>query len=227
MEFTSKIVRDKLRNVYVCYAHFYNIEGIKCRRQLEVITKGNTSFNNGIATKTPDATLIMANPGTARPSDETKIEILTQPFQPGHLFDKTEFIKVDDEMDQTLWRVKEMMNKKKWLHVRVINLSDLRAGNDEAYRAMRKQYQSHPGWDKDAHSLFSDHREIELIKILAYNGGAPLIFAWGLANETQKEFANTCLTKLQNFPIQRLGVVSNRSGNKYNHPLAPGWVSTI
>ena len=80
MEFNSKVVRDQLRDEYECYAHFYNIIDIPCRRQLEVIRKSTLPFNNNIVTIVPDVTLIMANPGTAKPFDAKMVELLNQPI---------------------------------------------------------------------------------------------------------------------------------------------------
>lgn len=224
MEFTSKVVREQLRDEYECYAHFYNIIDIPCRRQLEVIRKSTLPFNNSIVTNIPDATLIMANPGTAKPFDAKKIDVLNQPLNSSYPFHKSEFTKVDDEMDQTLWRVKELMRLKDWFHVRVINLSDLRAGNEKKYAVLKKKFHMHKGFE-NFHSLFSKQRVNELSAILAYNKTAPVILAWGLKNQAQREFAFVCLDRLKKLPITKIGYVKDE--NEYYHPLAPGGVSNV
>lgn len=224
MEFTLKVVRDQLRYKYECYAHFYDVIDIPCRRQLEIIRNGALAFNSDVVYKVPDATMIMANPGAAQPFDEKNVDLLKQPLESSYPLNKARFTRVDDEMDQTLWRVKEVMELKRWVHVRVINLSDLRAGNDNKYMIMQKKFRKYEALG-DSYSLFSQRREAEWCAILANNGKAPLILAWGLKNQAQREFAGTCLERIRKLPIQLMGMTKNKSG--YYHPLAPGWVSSV
>ena len=229
MEFTAKEIRDKLRPEYLCYAHFYAIQGIYCRRQLEVIKKESTSsINDDLTTRTPNATIIMANPGSAAPEDSTQIaDFKEQVDFLSYSFDATKLLQVNDELDQTLWRVKELMDLKNWTHVRVINLSDLRAGNDRTYIVMRGRFHKMSGWDENLHSMFSCSRQKELDELLRINGTAPILFAWGIKNAAQSEFADKCLNRLKTVSGQVLGVIKGGSKNKYYHPLAPGWVSNL
>lgn len=107
------------------------------------------------------------------------------------------------------------MNFRKWQHVRVLNLSDLRSPQSAEFI---KTFQRLERDDEfDGHSIFSDDREEELSLKLRLNRKVQIVLAWGISDKLTP-LVERCVARL---PKKRkfIGLLEPGSTNKYRHPL--------
>jgi hypothetical protein len=155
-----------LRNIFDAIASFYQIElGNKkylCRNHAVIFRKG---FANQTS---PDAVIVMANPGSCNPNDST--------YQPPIIDDipmnlPYVVVKVDPTQRQ-LMKLMIMMN---WNVVSIINLSDLCAGNMADFSGKLRQVGLHSFKN---HTIFSEARKRERETMLP-STDSKIILAWG------------------------------------------------
>ncbi len=71
------------------------------------------------------------------------------------------------------------MHVRRWRHVRVLNLSDLRCTKSLEFFRLYRRLEDES--DFDSHSIFSEVRQDELAEKLPKSRKAPLVLAWGLS----------------------------------------------
>ena len=179
----------ELKKIFRCYGHFYrlHVEGIEpllCRSVLEITslpreavgagTDPNELFSNSDATRDlPDAVVIMMNPGSSRPIEDGDTDsLLTMPLPAG--FQKPLVL---TQPDNTQYQIMRIMVSRKWNHVRVLNISDLRDPKSPSFIARTQKLATLPGGA--THSLFCEVRIAERETMLRRKTGAPFILGWG------------------------------------------------
>lgn len=187
MEF---IYADELKQRFSVYGHFYDLEIggaiFKCRSVLEIFSKSE----NLESSATPCAVVVMMNPGSSRPLD---VDYVPKRHSVCEVTSNTwEKSLVPARPDNAQYQVMRLMLLKRWKHVRVLNLSDLRNGNSGDFSvdfAEAKKLDS-----SGPHSLTHPRRLQELQSCCA---GSPLVIAaWG-ATEVLREAAESFLSKIQ------------------------------
>lgn len=202
-----------LEEKYACYGHFYSIiagdKEYHCRGVLEIVSV-SLGFDepNRLSGRTPDATAIMMNPGSSKPEAPQNIRI-----------DLNHMCSMNTELvlacpDRTQFQIMRIMEIKKWQHIRILNLSDLRDPNSGSF------YEYFPRVERetecDVHSIFSKERSAELKKKLPQN--RPIISAWGVSSELDT-LIGKCINGARSSFI---GVKKEGTTNKYYHPLLQG-----
>ncbi|WP_409346936.1 DUF1643 domain-containing protein [Paenibacillus sp. MBLB4367] len=210
-------------NEFKCYGHFYkitkdNMVVARCRSQLDIINADKMKFDH-LIDSVPDALSIMMNPGTSRPADSNYIE---------KEIDLDNFITEEKEIvhtipDDTQKRLMRVMQIKKWKHLRVINLSDIRQPESQKLSEELKQYNKHSLLME--HSIFSGVRKNEVDSLLKKMKGKPIIIAWGTQN-CLNQFAKVCLTVIKGH--MSYGVTAKKNYH-FQHPLTTklSWVDNI
>lgn len=202
-----------LEDKYACYGHFYSIiVGDKeycCRGVLEIVN-ASLDFDdpNCLSGRTPDATVIMMNPGSSKPVVPQNIQI-----------DLNDVCSMDTELvlacpDRTQFQIMRIMEFKKWQHIRILNLSDLRDPNSGSFYEYFPRVESETG--RDVHSIFSKERSAELKRKLSQD--RQIISAWGVSSKLDA-LIGKCLNGTRSSFI---GVKKENSTNKYYHPLLQG-----
>lgn len=168
----------------------------KFRRSLSIVRAGS-------AAQGPDALVVMMNPGGSPPlcdhvpkcSESCPHEAANQP--------------VPTAPDRTQHRITALMKLKNWNHVRVINLSDVRAKKLHLVKV-----DDLPG----DHSMFAPLRAAELDRELSQ---APLVIcAWG-KNAELAHIARQAMVSLDSSGLPIYGI-ANAAQTDYYHPLYPG-----
>jgi len=197
MEF---IYADKLKTKFSVYGHFYDLEignrTFNCRSVLEIVSKSIENTSNS----KPCAVVVMMNPGSSRPSNTSYIpkKFSIEQIMSGSWNKEI----VPTQPDNAQYQIMRLMLLKKWKHVRILNLSDLRNGNSGKFsvefKDAEKLDQSHP------HSLTHKGRRTELRKNCSE--GQVVIAAWG-STKVLKESAKSFLQDIQNIrglPLESL-----------------------
>lgn len=179
----------ELKKIFRCYGHFYrlHVEGAEpqlCRSVLEITslpreavgagTDPNELFSNcGVTRNLPNAVVIMMNPGSSRPIEDGNTDsLLTMPLPAG--FQKPLVL---TQPDNTQYQIMRIMVSRKWNHVRVLNISDLRDPKSPSFIARTQKLAALPGGA--THSLFCEVRTAERGMMLRRKPGAPFILGWG------------------------------------------------
>jgi hypothetical protein len=187
---------------FVVHGEFYERDATgkqKYRRLLEVRARAH----NFDEVSLPDAIFVMINPGKSVPIDPT-IEGLT-PTVP----------------DKTQYQIMRVMECKNWKFVRVLNLSDHREVNQNAFLNLI------PGLPSK-HSIFDASRAAELGPLINTEG--PVIAAWGVKPDLDSLIAKAVgsLTGLGKSVVGRNADRGQR-GDLYYHPLyqQANWLGCI
>ena len=170
MEF---IYADELKTKFSVIGHFYDLEigdrVFNCRSVLEIVSKSVDGRTNS----KPCAVVVMMNPGSSKPLSHDYIPRKIAPDE----IKSNSWVKdlVTTRPDNAQYQIMRLMLLKKWKHVRVLNLSDLRNGNSGdfsiEYKKAGKLAPSNP------HSLTHEGRLTELRN---YCSESPLVIAaWG------------------------------------------------
>jgi hypothetical protein len=127
-----KLSQNKLRTKNHCYGHFYTLKVNKnnlvpCRSGLEIVEAGSTLDNETeLIYSTPDAIIIMMNPGGSEPdviNTSSYVEqIIYSNFFSIVFINKTLVRAIPDTTQN---RIMNIMNVTGWKHVRILNLSML------------------------------------------------------------------------------------------------------
>ena len=197
MEF---VYADKLKHSFTVLRHFYNIEitgkVFLCRSVLEII---DNAEENKIS-EVPDAIFIMMNPGSSRPLDMSyipKCYSVSDVLGGGWLM---ELIPAKPDIAQ--YQLMRLMLLKRWKHVRVLNLSDLRNGNSVSFsRDFEDAQRRDPS---SPHSIIHPKRLGGLHRVCA--GGSRIVAAWGSTSV------------LRNAAIAFLSEIPRVQGLQLNYP---------
>lgn len=141
-----------MRQNFDINGYFYKIEGIKCRKYLDIKKKD-------AKIKTPDLMVVMMNPGKSKPVDgidDGKKEVETIP-------------------DKTQDQIMRVMENCGFEYSRILNLSDVRITPCGAF------YDMLPNLKKNQipHSIFDKKRDTDFKELFVAN--IPTIFAWGVS----------------------------------------------
>ncbi|MFA6660920.1 MAG: DUF1643 domain-containing protein [Bacilli bacterium] len=163
-----------LKKNFSVYGHFYcndmgNDGRFACRSVLEIVSKNNSISKEDILNALPDAVVIMMNPGSSVPLEVKPCEVYSAATIKNLTPDY-----VDTKPDTTQYQIMRLMLLKKWKHVRVINLSDLRTPkSSELFKVLKSI-------NNDQSSIFAKARKNELDTMLKRKVKAPIICAWGI-----------------------------------------------
>lgn len=209
------IPAKELKSKYDVFGHFYSVElasreVVKCRSVLEIAEKTHRPKNHlELSQNSPDAVFIMMNPGSSKPlvdvinridaADLHELPISLVPTKP----------------DTTQYQVMRLMHFRKWRHVRVLNLSDLRSSKSPEFIKLYQRLEAESNFG--SHSIFSEIRENELAAKLPKSRKIPLVLAWGL-NAKLEPLIERCLSKLPRNRTTK-GLLAEGTTNKYRHPL--------
>ncbi|WP_255298288.1 DUF1643 domain-containing protein [Brevibacillus dissolubilis] len=203
-----------IQSEFFCYGHFYDLhlDGkklIECRSVLEIVRNDYRISKSKISTTKPDAIAIMMNPGASIPLDSRPEIIDVENF---NINFQTKTL-VTAVPDKTQTQIMQIMNNKRWNHIRIINLSDIR---EKDSRELGKKIGK---FEHDTlcmlHSIFSSQRKDERNHALI-NCKVPIILAWG-TNSYTKKYAERCLMLINNHIT--IGISSDESELFYHHPL--------
>jgi hypothetical protein len=213
------IYAQELKKYFSVYGFFYDLrlasgETLPCRSVLEIYSKELPTHQESyrmLFSEKPDALFIMMNPGSSTPArknsgiptldhNDLSRQILNQWLVPA-------------KPDTTQYQVMRVMLFKKWRHVRVINLSDIREPKSSAFVKQVKLI------NDPIHSIFSPERSSELFQALPLSEKTPIICAWG-TNKGLVDLVQLCMDII---PVGRMTGVQ-ASDSFYYHPL-PSLVS--
>ena len=170
MEF---VYADELKRSFSVRGHFYDVEiagkVFPCRSVLEIIANAGDSEATGV----PDAVVIMMNPGSSRPLD---ISYIPKCYSVSDVLDggwSRELIPA--RPDNAQYQLMRLMLLKRWKHVRVLNLSDLRNGNSGSFSVDFEDAQKRD--PSSPHSIIHPKRLGGLQRDCA--GSSRIVAAWG------------------------------------------------
>ncbi|MDQ0257840.1 hypothetical protein J2S74_005303 [Evansella vedderi] len=200
MEFLSAAI---LKKEFKVEASFYQIKvgnkKYQCRNNA-VIMRHDFSRDDQ-----PDAVIVMANPGSCSPSENSYVAPVVQ-----GTITNIEYVSVaDDQTQQQLMRLMKLMD---WNVISIINLSDLCTGKMDKFGEVLNELE---GYNFKSHSIFSEDRNEEREKLFN-DTNSKLILAWG-GNSIIRELACYALTKL---PEERLVYgLPGTSKWEFRHPF--------
>lgn len=208
-----------LKKGYAVRGSFYDLvldgQTIPCRNVLEIYRIGQGSRQDrdrSMFFGQPDALFILMNPGSSEPREPFyQVPKLTSVELSKHLIGQR---MVTAKPDTTQYQVMRIMNGRRWNHVRVLNLSDIREAKSNLFIKKVKSMSSL------THSIFCPERREELSLAINFKEHAPIVCAWG-TNKGLLPLANLCQ---KNIPTSRtVGLPCEETG-LYYHPL-PSLVS--
>lgn len=194
---------DELKKEFVVSASFYQLKVAKkvflCRNHAIIKMKGSIRKN------TPDALIVMANPGSCEPDDFT----INPPVMQNNL---TNIPYVPVNTDPTQYQIMRLMKLMDWNEVSIINLSDVCSGNMSEFKQRLLHVENH---SVNSHSIFSEERFIEREKY--FNAvDKKVILAWGKDTSIKK----LAITALEMIPKDKTlyGLKFPDQNWAYRHP---------
>lgn len=206
---------DNLKQQFSIFGHFYEvilpqIEPVKCRSVLEIVAKKHSpNDHSDLSALNPDAVFIMMNPGSSRPLSEVSNRIRAEAIH------KLPISLVPTKPDTTQYQVMRLMLVRKWQHVRVLNLSDIRSPKSPEFIKLFQLLERESNFH--SHSIFAHARREELAAKLPKRKSTPVVLAWGLS-EKLNPLIERCLSSLPR-SIKVKGLLESGTKNKYRHPL--------
>lgn len=193
------IYADALKQRFHVFGHYYDLQideqAFPCRSVADVLS---IELNADEST-TPDAVVIMMNPGSSKPADET---FQPQTYSLKSLISsrrKKQYTQI--KPDNTQYQMMRLMLKNNWKHLRIVNLSDLREGNSGTFAQIFKQFEL---IDADhTHSVLHPKRQKQLLQDCKH--AKAVILAWG-SNAVQKHHAQACLDLFKKHKIKFIGL---------------------
>jgi hypothetical protein len=191
----------ELNKIFDGNGHFYemNICGAQesCRSLLEIRRRDQASGSY-------DLLVIMMNPGSSKPTDESKVTSWAM---------GAEKKLVPTQPDTTQYQIMRLMDKVGLNFARIINLSDLRTPKSSIFYQKASTYRS-----DSKHSIFNEARSKELRNLFENN--VPLVCAWGLSR------ALLPLVQLASPALSKLTLHGLKGSDKdllFRHPLPQNW----
>jgi len=207
------IPASELKKKYDVYGHFYSIEfpfgnRVDCRSVLEIINKTSCPEDiNSLSEYKPDCIFIMMNPGSSSPMINVENIVLSSKIK------KLKVSYVPTKPDTTQYQVMRIMEIKKWDHIRVLNLSDLRDPKSGSFYSRFNEVESFV--NGHIHTLFSKARIKELETKMNRKKDAPVVCAWGVSDDLDL-LISRCMEQIE-CANKIVGLC--KEGNKYYHPL--------
>lgn len=178
----------QLKKSFYTEGAFYKLEvdgaSYKCRGLARIVLK-NRDVDKA------DALIVMMNPGSCRPIDES--------YEYPLMDDLFSVPMVRAVKDPTQYQLMRLMEEMEWNLIYMINLSDLASGNSDEFLSY-KQIMDAAG--RSDHSIFSEKRIQSLNAILA--GSSRHIVAWGKNEGIQKEAAHALAVLIEMTNVEGL-----------------------
>lgn len=217
MEF---IYADELKSQFSVFGHFYdlNIDGeiFNCRSVLEIVSKSIDSVTDS----NPCAVVVMMNPGSSKPADSSYIP---KKYSISQITSES-WVKelIPTQPDPAQYQIMRLMLLKRWKHVRILNLSDLRNGNSGKFSI---EFQKSLELDSSVpHSLLNKKRHVELLNYCSES--RTVLAAWGTA-EVLREFAEEFLRLVSNVEGLPLEKPWYRYPSPYRKDQKLDWLKAI
>ncbi|MGN7612908.1 hypothetical protein ACQZV8_12580 [Magnetococcales bacterium HHB-1] len=219
---------QELKKIFGVYGHFYTLsiagEDYPCRSVLELIEHEQTPKEiNQIQSRLPDLMVIMMNPGSSRPLDQSYTPPLITDLK---MLQQKNY--VPTRPDTTQYQIMRVMVRRGYKHARIFNLSDLREPKSTIFlKKIAKLGYSIGG---EVHSLFCKERTKERMTVMGCDKKRPIIAGWG-RNKGLLPLATRCLTQIQAWPV--VGVSVNEEQTLFAHPspmlqkLKDNWITAI
>ncbi|MCR5703721.1 MAG: hypothetical protein K6G85_03785 [Eubacterium sp.] len=185
---------------YKVLAEFYIVEGKLFRRCADIVMEGAEK-------KEIDAYIVMMNPGSCCPKDDSTIKNLEK----DKIGNKNNLNLSDAIADNAQKIVMGLMKDLGYNHVRLLNLSDICSANS-------KEANKIAGELSDYQSVFSEKRRKELDELTKEE--APFILGWGVGYKNfykYKEMAICFLKNKQVFGYKKDNVNYYYVGNNYEY----------
>jgi hypothetical protein len=195
------IYAPELKKSFTCYGHFYELlllngERVKCRSVLEIVDSSIPQLNpSDISEREPDAVVIMMNPGSSRPMDIYHIDEDIEYPQAGASMRKELVL---TQPDNTQYQVMRVAVCRRWSHIRVLNLSDLRDPKSGSF--LQKVDALSEVMGGHVHSLFSSERSAECGHALKRRSATPVLLGWG-QDPGLLPLAEQCMKRLKGEPF--------------------------
>lgn len=211
------IYAAELKKQFKCYGHFYRLvlgDGSRadCRSVLEIVDFTiKTPDLSTLSEASPDAIIIMMNPGSSRPMDKRHTdEEISYSGKSASTLPKTLVLTLPDT---TQYQVMRLMRCKKWAHVRVLNLSDLREPKSNALFEKSRMIEKLSGGG--CHTIFCEERSVELERSIKRKTKTPILLAWG-RDSFLKPLARLCLERIGSQAVT--GLPAAEDGHLFFHP---------
>ena len=191
----------ELKKTFKCYGHFYELglmngERAKCRSVLEIVDGSiPQDCPAEISMMSPDAVVIMMNPGSSHPIDPSHEDNVIEYPQNGPAFPKELVLTRPDNTQYQVMRVAVHMD---WHHVRVLNLSDLRDPKSGSFLQRVEVLRGIIGGY--VHSIFSAERNEECRQAVRRHRNTPVLLGWG-QDAGLIPLAEQCLARLADEPV--------------------------
>ena len=212
MQENKFIYASELKKIYNVTAHYYDLKfkdeslktkKLKCRNLLEIKRIAVQIDSN------PDIVVIMMNPGSSKPADDTYIPRI---YTTEEFLNLSTYERIPAKPDNAQYQIMRLMEVYKWDFVRIINLSDLRNGNsgklEEDLNKINIIDSSHP------HSITHKKRRAEL-NLLSKSKTNKIIIAWG----SIKLLEESSSVIMNNFANRLIGInLENPNFFKYASP---------
>lgn len=202
---------ETLKKDFVAYGRYYQLQlgGIGERRMRSVLEIAHRELNIDPAEleKQPaNAVVIMMNPGGSRPSSDDAL-INERPDAERHGL-------VAAVPDRTQYQIMRLMRCFNWMHVRVLNLSDIVEPKSSLFYPLIARSEK-VGFSR--HSIFAPDREQECKYRLSRMQRSPIICAWGV-NKSLAPLAHRVLARTDE-RAALCGFQKKGYKDRYYHPL--------
>lgn len=197
MEF---VYAKELKKRFTCYGHFYELalmtgERAKCRSVLEIVDHSVAQETpTAVSERTPDAVVIMMNPGSSHPKDIYHVDREIAYPQSADSMRKELVL---TQPDNTQYQVMRIGVVRGWRHIRVLNLSDLRDPKSGSF--LQKVAALSDSMGGHTHSLFCRERTEECAHALRRKGNSPIMLGWG-QDPGLIPLARQCLKRIEGEP---------------------------
>jgi hypothetical protein len=204
---------ESLKHRFDVFGHFYSVivapkRVIECRSVLEIVhSESAPLLAASLAHRTPDAVLIMMNPGSSRPMTaiDNRIQRRAMHRLPVSL--------VPAKPDTTQYQIMRLMHFCEWKHVRILNLSDLRCSRSNEFFRQFRELETETAYEE--HSIFAPQRQEELAQKLV--GNVPVIRAWGVSPHLNPLIDRSLRGRPETTADK--GLLKAGTTNKFLHPL--------
>ena len=214
------IYANELKSQFSVFGHFYDLnindQTFNCRSVLEIVSKSIDSVTNSI----PCAVIVMMNPGSSKPADSSYIP---KKYSISQITSES-WVKemIPTKPDNAQYQIMRLMLLKRWKHVRILNLSDLRNGNSGNFSI---EFQKSLELDSSApHSLIHKKRRAELLNYCSES--QTVIAAWG-STEVLRNFAEDFLRLFPNVEGIPLGAPWYRYPSPYRKDQKLDWLKAV
>lgn len=195
------IYAAELKKRFACYGHFYewellNGDRVRCRSVLEIVDQSIPQEQpSEISLMSPDAVVIMMNPGSSHPKEVEYIpSTICYPQQSTTV--KKELVLT--QPDNTQYQIMRVAVSQDWAHIRVVNLSDLRDPKSGSF--LQKVGELRELIGGHVHSIFCEERTDECAHALTRNGKSPILLGWG-QDRGLLPLAEQCMRRIASEPV--------------------------